>query len=134
MNNSLTKSKKRVKELGEVFTPSSLIKEVLNKIPACYWSKNKNILEPSCGNGNFLIAILNKKVEYGNDIISSLKSIYGIDIMEDNVTDSRKRILKESLKLGLKNEDLKEAVAIIKRNIIQGNALELDLSRIWPII
>ena len=131
MNNSLTKSKKRVKELGEVFTPSSLIEEILSKVPSCYWDKNKNILEPSCGNGNFLIAILSKKVEHGNTIINSLESIYGIDIMEDNVTESRKRLLKVSLDLGLKHEDLKKAVSILKRNIIQGNALELDLNEIW---
>lgn len=127
----LIKTKDRVKQFGEVYTPDALIEEILNKVPKEYWTSNKNILEPSCGNGNFLVAILRKKIENKNKILDSLKVIYGIDIMKDNVNESRKRMLKESLRLGLKEDDIELAVNILKRNIIQGNALEINLEEVW---
>ena len=57
----LIKSKERVNKVGEVFTPMILVDEMIKRLPNEVWQKNKEFLEPSCGNGNFLVAILKKK-------------------------------------------------------------------------
>ena len=132
MNNNLIKNKKRVKDLGEVFTPEETVEEMLNSIPEAKWKKNLTFLEPSIGNGNMIIPVLKRKIiTYKHDIIESLKTIYGIDIMEDNVNECHKRILQTCIDNGLKEKDLAEANSIIKRNIIVGNALELDIDNLW---
>jgi hypothetical protein len=128
---SLTKSKARVKELGEVFTPAALVSEMLDKLPADCWLPHKTFLEPSCGTGNFLIQILQRKLEAGHPPLQALSTIYGVDIMKDNVVESRKRLLQVSLSGGLTLDELSEAVVHLKRNIIVGNALELDLETLW---
>lgn len=129
---NLKKEKERIKKFGEVFTPNELVDRSLNLIPIEHWvDLNRNIFEPSCGDGNFLIKILEKKVQYTQDIIKSLSCIYGIDIMKDNITIARKRVLKKAIELGLNENDLEIAVQIIKKNIKQGNTLEIDIEKFF---
>lgn len=128
---SLIKSKARVKELGEVFTPAVLVSEMLDKLSPDCWGRKKTFLEPSCGTGNFLVQILERKLAAGHSPLQALSTIYGIDIMRDNIIESRKRLLQKSLDGGLTLEELKEAVIYLKRNIIVGNALELDVAELW---
>lgn len=129
--NKLTKSKARVKQHGEVFTPPELVEEMLSKLPKETWKPEKTFLEPACGTGNFLEPIIRHKVANGATPIQALQTIYGIDIQEDNVIESRKRMLKTAVELGLDRDDLKEAVQILKCNIICGNALKMDLDEAW---
>tara|TARA_B100001059_G_C17777675_1_gene552255 strand:+ start:143 stop:550 length:408 start_codon:yes stop_codon:yes gene_type:complete len=128
---SLIKSKERVDNLGEVFTPEFIIEKMLNNIPSSYWKLNKSFLEPTCGTGNFLVEILKKKVFHGNSIIESLRSLYGIDIMEDNVIESRKRLFTTACSLGLKRVNWESAVAIIKFNIICCDISNVEFDDIW---
>jgi type I restriction-modification system DNA methylase subunit len=130
---SLTRSKARVKELGEVFTPAALVSEMLDKLPADCWLPDKTFLEPSCGNGNFLVQILQRKIAAGHPPLQALSTIYGVDIMKDNVVESRKRMLQIAIDGGLDWEgpDLRKAVKILKRNIRQGNTLEQPLEEIF---
>jgi hypothetical protein len=104
------KSKERVQEHGEVFTPDSivndmldLVDEELNKEDA--WGYiDKTYLEPACGNGNFLLRILDRKLEVAQKalpreqwdlaLVRSLSTIYGIDIQGDNVRESKNRIIE----------------------------------------
>jgi type I restriction-modification system DNA methylase subunit len=81
----LTKSKARVKELGEVFTPAALVSEMLDKLPPDCWLPEKTFLEPSCGTGNFLVQALERKLARGHPPLQALATIYGVDIMKDNV-------------------------------------------------
>ena len=134
MKESLTKSKARVKELGEVFTPASLVSEMLDKLPPDCWLCEKIFLEPSCGTGNFLVQILQRKIYRGHPPLVALSTIYGIDIMVDNVNESRKRMLQIALDSGLAFDDLAEAVRHLKRNIIVGNTLEMDFDLDWPCL
>jgi type I restriction-modification system DNA methylase subunit len=122
----LIKSKERAKELGEVFTPDNLVSEMMAQIDPQLWSVNKTFFEPSCGNGNFLVKILEMKIDKTNDILGSLKSIYGIDIMNDNIAEAQKRMLKVCVKKGLKLEDAEEAVNVLKNNIIVGSTLDIE--------
>jgi len=115
MTEKLTKSKARVKELGEVFTPAALVSAMLDKMPADSWLPDKTWLEPSCGTGNFLVQILQRKLAAGHSPLEALSTIYGIDIMEDNVVETRRR-LKEIVAVD-------GADAILLKNIRQADAL-----------
>lgn len=91
---SETKSESRIKELGEVFTPKELVLEMLDLIPEKNWQDSeKTFLDPACGNGNFLIEIINKKMSHGLSPEDALKTTFGIDIMPDNVKECKQRII-----------------------------------------
>jgi len=133
MKEKLTKSPQRVKELGEVFTPTKLVNEMLDKLPSECWLPDRKFFEPSCGNGNFLVAILQRKLDAGHSHIQALSTIWGVDIMKDNVIESRKRMLQVVIDEGLnwKGPDLKKAIEIIKRNIKVGDTLQTPLEEIF---
>ncbi len=100
------KSRSRVRERGEVFTQSREVNDILALTEATsnrYW----RFLEPSCGNGNFLEAILKQRLEHLKQdriewhhknrefsVLKILSTIYGVDIAEDNILECRKRMLK----------------------------------------
>jgi len=102
----LVKSDERVRDLGEVFTPNATVQEMLDLLPAKMWSVHPSptFLEPACGDGNFLVAILDRKLSRiakdfakgklpageGADAaqfhaLEALASIYAVDISEDNI-------------------------------------------------
>ena len=94
MTQSLTKSKERVKQLGEVFTPPELVNEMLDRLPPELWTdQTKTYIDPACGNGNFLVEVVRRKIEAGSTPLQALETTYGIDIMEDNVLECRQRLL-----------------------------------------
>lgn len=80
------KTTNRIKQTGEVFTPSPLVSEMLDKLPPeLITDSSKTILDPSCGNGQFLIEVAKRR--------NSLKNIFGVDIMVDNVCDTIARLV-----------------------------------------
>ncbi len=100
----LVKSTERVRDLGEVFTTVAIVQDMLNLLPADVWHPHpaQTFLEPACGDGNFLVAILTKKldavmsaaaavadrqqIEVTRTLaLEALASIYGVDISPDNV-------------------------------------------------
>jgi hypothetical protein len=102
----LVKSTERVKDLGEVYTPSNIVDDMLDLLPESIWAVHPapTFLEPSVGNGNFVSAILSRKLTLVDDCFRSgslpagasieaaefhaleaLSSIYGVDISEDNI-------------------------------------------------
>lgn len=87
-------SKTRQKRYGEVFTPSTLVNEMLDKLPKEAWSKpfKKTILDPAAGNGNFLIAVLKRCLAAGDTHRNALSRIYGVELMEDNYEQTKKRL------------------------------------------
>lgn len=87
----LVKHPDRVKELGEVFTPTELVLEILDQLPEQVWEDGKTYLDPTCGNGQFLAAVLIIKMELGHS--NPLSTIYGVDIMQDNVNECRQRLI-----------------------------------------
>lgn len=96
------RSKERVVDLAEVFTPSWLVDEMLDSIPSNSITPDSRTLEPSCGNGNFLVEIVARKlqqIEIVKDstsnyfqIFKCLASTYGIDISSTNILEARGRI------------------------------------------
>jgi type I restriction-modification system DNA methylase subunit len=109
----LERDKLRIKVTGEVFTPTELVQELLNKIPVKIFQQNKTYLDPSCGDGQFLGEILIKKIESGIEFEQALSNIYGVDIMQDNVDLCRERLL-------CGEEHLRH---IVEKNIVCADAL-----------
>ena len=110
----IDRDKIRVKATGEVFTPTKLVQEILDKIPTeTFSNKDKTYLDPSCGDGQFLGEILIRKVENGIDFEQALSTIYGVDLMQDNVDLCRERLLcgQEHLR------------PIVEKNIVCADAL-----------
>lgn len=117
------KRKERQSKTAEVFTPAWLVDEMLDKLPEEVWEKGKTFLDPACGNGNFLIAVLYRKIQKGHNPLQSLNSIYGVDIMPDNIQECRIRLLKfvsffQTLTL--------KHVAVVLTNIYIADALAYD--------
>jgi type I restriction-modification system DNA methylase subunit len=104
----------RVKATGEVFTPTELVREMLEQIPIeQFQDPNKTFLDNSCGDGQFLGEVLIRKMENGGTFEQALSTIYGVDLMEDNVDLCRERLL-------CGREDLRH---IVERNIVCADAL-----------
>ena len=89
-----SKREARAKQTAEVFTPPRLVKQMLDKLPKEVWRKGKTFIDPACGNGNFLVAVLWRKISRNHKILDALQSIYGVDIMRDNIQECRLRLLK----------------------------------------
>jgi len=115
MKDNIKRTKERIKDTGEIFTPSELVKKMLDELD--YDWKNhdhtKTWLDPTCGNGQFLVELARRGVK--------AKNIYGVDIMPDNVEETKRRLLE------IYPNDKKW----IDRNIVQGDALEFDYLNYW---
>lgn len=133
MREKLIKSKKRVKEFAEVFTPQFIVKDMCDCIPNYIWDKiDSTFLEPACGNGNFLVEILERKYKICNsskDGLKALSSVVGIDIQKDNVDECKARLMEQFLKKfpeTLGNVLIISLVSkILDNNIICGDSLEI---------
>jgi hypothetical protein len=139
-----TISKQRVADHGEVFTSEREVNIMLDLVKQETERIDSRFLEPACGTGNFLTEILSRKLrvvekkyrrsqlEYERNIVSAVSSIYGIDILEDNVIECRKRlfdIINDAyvtlFKKKTKEEVRKAIMFILEKNIIWGDALDL---------
>ena len=108
------KREKRRKEVAEVFTPDELVKKMLDKLPAITWKEGKTFIDPCCGNGNFLVHVLQRKIKKGHSPIEALRTIYGLDIMRDNIRECRLRLLNVINKY---EKVTKEHVKIVFQNV-----------------
>ena len=104
----------RVKSTGEVFTPTPTVQRILKTIPqGLFKDATKTFLDNSCGDGQFLGEVLIRKMENGSTFEQSLNTIYGVDMMQDNIDECRKRLL-------CGREDLRH---IVEQNIVCADAL-----------
>ena len=131
------KSKKRVAEFGEVFTPKNIVDDMLDLVKEESYRVNSTFLEPACGNGNFLVEILKRKVgtvkkdlsTFDTNMFKAVTTIYGIDIQLDNVEESKARMVEiikttyEDVGKELSDRTLKNYIYILDKNIIWGDAL-----------
>ena len=138
------KSKQRVSDHGEVFTRKEEVNAMLDLVKDETLRIESRFLEPACGDGNFLIEILRRKLaviekeyaksqrEYEFYLVLAIGAIYGIELQQDNVLACRERLCKfseESYRL-LFPETANDAVIsvirfILSLNIVQGNALKM---------
>ena len=141
---SQIKSKERVVERGEVFTALREVNAMCDLVADECLRPDSRFLEPACGDGNFLSVILQRKLselkrkyrksprDFEKFSIVALGSLYGVDIMNDNVLACRERLFGiwdaaySEICKGETSDDVRQAALfIISRNIINGNALTL---------
>lgn len=146
---SLVKSKDRVRDFGEVFTPDWLVQDMLDLVPRELERIDSRFLETACGSGNFLVAVLVKKLivvdaRYGTNEFErrqhgllALMSIYGIEIQLDNAIECRTNLLSlfgEHFKIDKVDSLYLAAQAVLANNIVVGDALELTNSKGKPVV
>ena len=150
----MIKSKERISNFGEVFTSEKEVNAMLNLVEVETQRIDSRFLEPACGDGNFLAAILVRKFnevkriysknefDFQKATFAAVSSLYGIDFLFDNVCQCRKRlfnIVEDFISLRLEKKKTKKLLKAIKfvlnKNIIHGNALTLTLpDSDYPIV
>ena len=137
-------SRKRVVDHGEVFTAEREVNAMCDLVANECLRPDSRFLEPACGDGNFLSVILRRKLselrrkysksprDYERLAIVAIGSLYGVDILNDNVLACRERLFSiwdeeytAICKDDASDEARQAARFIIDRNIINGNALTL---------
>src|SRR5262245_55078315 len=137
---SLIKSKKRVADHGEVFTPPGMTEAMLDLVKDETERIDSRFLEPACGSGNFLVLVLQRKLatveikfrksefEQRHYALLALMCIYGIELLPDNIAECRVNLLEifaDYLNLN-KSDDLYRAASyVLWRNLVHGDALTM---------
>ncbi len=153
MDKKQIKTKERVRDHGEVFTAEREVKAMCDLVKDETERIDSRVLEPACGDGNFLAEILNRKLNtvtkcYGKSpsewekySIVALSSLYGVDIMPDNAEECRERLFaiwKEAHEANVKADGMPEidvtARYVLDNNILCGDALSLLQNDGKPIV
>jgi hypothetical protein len=124
------RNRDNVKKNGEVFTPDDKVTDMLNLIPTSFWcDRSACIIEPTCGNGQFLIQCFDFKVKNGLNAIEALNTIIGMDISTENIAESHTRLYKRACNwmlsqgITVRSKEWKilsvQIVAIVRNNIIK---------------
>jgi len=142
------KSKRRVADHGEVFTPPWLVEAMLDLVKDETERIDSRFLEPACGSGNFLVQILRRKLaavefKYGKSnferrhyALLALMCIYGIELLKDNIAECRANLLEilaEYLNLDESDELYRAASYVLSQNLVHGDALKMRTSDDRPI-
>ncbi len=137
---SLVKSKQRVADHGEVFTPEWMVEAMLDLVKGETERIDSRFLESACGDGNFLVQVLRRKLaavelKYGKSdferrhyALLGLMCIYGIELLADNIADCRRKLLEifaEYLNLDPTDDLYRAAVSVLSQNLIHGDALTM---------
>ena len=137
---SLVKSKQRVADHGEVFTPGWMVDAMLDLVKEESERINARFLEPACGSGNFLVQVLRRKLRtveltYGKSeferrhyALLALMSLYGIELLADNIAECRENVLEifaGYLTLDASDDWYRAAVYVLSQNLVHGDALRM---------
>ena len=124
-NDGITRSKERITKNGEVFTPKSLVEKMMDKIPEEKWKDPNSVwLEPTFGSGNMLICMLERRIASGVEPIQAIKTLYGVELMQDNVDLCKDRI-REVLRTNKVKID-KKVNDIIDHNFVCSDFFKWD--------
>ena len=125
--------KNRRKVTQEFFTPYSIIKRMCDKIPDEDWADpEKTFLEPCMGDGNIVCYIIWNRIQHGIDWKTALKTLGGVELMYDNVKETKERVIDLLTKLGI---DFDEYIArkIMKENLACSDFFKWDFEHWKPI-
>ena len=153
MNNNQTKSQQRVADHGEVFTAEREVNAMLDLVKSDSVNIFSRFLEPACGDGNFLAVVLCRKLstvklqysknaaDYERYAVITVSSIYGVDILQDNIDECRERLFEvfdkeyTAICKNEANDETRETVRyILQCNILCGDALTMEITEGTPII
>lgn len=143
------RSEERVRELAEVFTSENMVANMLDLVGNYTHNINARFLEPTCGHGNFLVQILKRKLETVNNrykkskehefySLVAITSLYGVDIEEQNIEETRKRLRdiitsnhKKAVKRAERIQHFDKLVdVVLKTNFVTGNMMT-EVSKIF---
>jgi hypothetical protein len=139
---SLVKSKKRVADHGEVFTPQWLVENMLDLVKGETERIDSRFLETACGSGNFLVPVLQRKLaaveaKFGKSnferqhyALLAMMCAYGIELLADNIVECRANMLAvfaEYLNLGEKDDLFRAAFYVLSKNLVHGDALTMRM-------
>ena len=145
---TLVKSKQRVADHGEVFTPAWMVEAMLDLVKGETERIDSRFLEPACGDGNFLVQILRRKLarvqlDYGKSdfekrhfALLGLMCVYGIELLPDNIVECRAHLLAIFAGyLGLAPTDdlYRAAFFVLSQNLVHGDALTMRTHGAEPI-
>jgi hypothetical protein len=146
---ALVRSRQRVADHGEVFTPSWMVEAMLDLVKAESDLIDSRFLEPACGSGNFVADVLRRKLvavelkysksdfEKRHYALLGLMCIYGIELLEDNVAECRENmlnILADYLLIDEADEAYRAASFVLAQNIVRGDALTMLTGEGHPIV
>ncbi len=145
---SLIKSKERVADHGEVFTPSWMVEAMLNLVKDETERIDSRFLEPACGSGNFLVRVLQRKLaavelKFGKSefekrhyALLALMCTYGIELLADNISECHANLIETFagyMSLD-KSDDLYHAASnVLSHNLVHGDALTMKTHDGQPI-
>jgi hypothetical protein len=147
-NMELVKSKQRVADHGEVFTPAWVVEAMLDLVKEETERIDSRFLEPACGSGNFLVQVLRRKLaavelrfaksdfEKRQYALFSVMCIYGIERLTDNIAECRANLLEilaEYLKIDGSDDVYQAATYVLLQNLVHGDALTMLTSDGRPI-
>lgn len=136
----LVKSRQRVADHGEVFTPRWIVDDMLDLVKSETERIDSRFLEPACGSGNFLVPVLERKLaavqarhgrsdfEKRHYALFALMGIYGIELLPDNVAECRDNLaaaLTQFLGPNAGSQWQRAAAAVLAANVVQGDALKM---------
>ncbi|ADI13261.1 type III restriction system methylase [Truepera radiovictrix DSM 17093] len=137
----LVKSKQRVADHGEVFTPPWLVAAMLDLVKGETERIDARFLEPACGSGNFLVEVLRRKLaavelKYGRSdferrhyALFALMCVYGIELLADNIAECRANLLEifaDYLNLDASDDLYRAASHVLAQNLVHGDALKMQ--------
>ena len=137
---NLIKSKQRVADHGEVFTPPWLVEKMLDLVKGETERIDSRFLEPACGSGNFLVPILQRKLaavelkfgksdfEKRHHALLGLMCCYGIELLADNIAECRANMLEvfaDDLALDAGDDLYRAASHVLSLNLVHGDAMTM---------
>lgn len=147
------KTRQRIIDHGEVFTPPGLVNDMLDLVAHECERVDSRFLEPACGDGNFLAEVLRRKLltvdkrnarnreKWERETVLAVCSLYGIDLLADNIASCHVRLLEvvraahaARFKSPFSEDAARTAAFVLSRNIVQGDALSLRTSGDRPIV
>lgn len=146
---NLVKSRQRVADHGEVFTPPWLVEAMLDLVRDESERIDSRFLEPASGSGNFLAAIMKRKLaavelKYGQSVFDQqhyallgLMCMYGIELMADNLAECRVNLLElfaDYLHLTPADDLYRAALHVLQQNLVLGDALTMKTARHEPVV
>lgn len=145
---SLIKSRKRVADHGEVFTPTWMVDAMLDLVKDESERIDSRFLEPACGSGNFIVKVLQRKLaaverKFGKSDFEkqhyaflALMCIYGIELLADNIAECRENMLEifaEYLNIDESDDLYRAAAYVLSQNLVHGDALTMCANSGEPI-
>lgn len=135
--NDVRKSRRKLSDCNkgsqEFFTPYSIVKRMCDKISDSDWADpTKTFLESSFGSGQFVVYIVWNRIQHGIDWQTALKTLYGLELMHDNVIECHDRVIDLLTKLGIEFDE-RTARKIMKKNLVCSDFFKWDFEHWRPM-